>query len=745
MGSVIALSVPCRKVALFQFLQLMSKIAYPGVTVANNSPAYPSIVRVMSAVATSGIMGLLGLLGFHSSITHAADYGVASMGAIGGLHIPSAYTLDNGEAALSLGNHQDPRLGTFRVRENYSLGFGLLPGLEVFGRFAEYQNPPPANYWGFNVAGPRDISANLKWQIPLNAPGLPKIALGATDLSGGAVYFQSYYAVASDTVGPFRWSVGYAREGNKRVPPLSGAFGGVEMRLGQTRATLLAETDGLQKNVGLRYYSEALPWLGHGQIVGSVQRAFGSSLPAAEKTATSWQLSLVVPMGESGAAKKQQELALTRQALRLPALDEEVLPDANTPTMRPTIEDQLAGMARALRSLGFERLRVGVMQDTVVVAYENRRYLHNEVDALGIVLGVVAERAPKHLQQIQAISMKAGQAMTQTTVDRQAMRRFLRSGYAAEVRSSLRVQNSTSLDKGRVSWVDERGVAKTTLLRLELSPLLNNTLGTEYGAFDYSLALKARASTDLWTGATVYADVVQRLANSDSMEPGMVYGGSRHKNGLKTVAVQQSLWLGPTFFASVGVGRFNYAKDDGLEGQAIYYLPWRDDSVQLLGSSMRHRDLVIPRFEQALQAKYRFNLNTNTWLEAGYQRFTDRTSGPTLALRRWFGDTEVQVFARKGGDNTFVGLALSIPLTPRQSMKANWAQVNGTPRIAHGVQTRMANGSGNWVLPNAVAAMNLSFKPEVEHLNAGRLGHAYYGQQLARMREAFLEFAWPVF
>ena len=90
-------------------------------------------------------------------VVQAQGLGVASLGATGGLTIPSAYVVQSGDMALSLGNYQDPRLGTFSRQQNYTLGFGLVPGVEVFGRFAEYQNPGsyPAN--GLQISGPRDI------------------------------------------------------------------------------------------------------------------------------------------------------------------------------------------------------------------------------------------------------------------------------------------------------------------------------------------------------------------------------------------------------------------------------------------------------------------------------------------------------------------------------------------------------------------------------------------------------------
>lgn len=102
---------------------------------------------------------LLALLGIPLAV-HAQEGGVATLGATGGLTIPSAQVLDSGSLALNAGNYQDPQFGPTDRSQNYTVGFGLLPGLELFGRFADYTN-------GRNLfqhkGGIRDISANLKW------------------------------------------------------------------------------------------------------------------------------------------------------------------------------------------------------------------------------------------------------------------------------------------------------------------------------------------------------------------------------------------------------------------------------------------------------------------------------------------------------------------------------------------------------------------------------------------------------
>lgn len=695
----------------------------------------PRSLPFSSLAAT--VMGLAAMC--QTVSVQAQGLGVASLGATGGLTIPSAYVLDSGDMALSLGNYLDPKLGTFGRKQNYTLGLGLLPRVELFGRFAEYTNQRAAPPGAISAFGPRDISANVKWQLPLDVPGFPKLAVGATDLSGGAVYFSSKYAVASDEYGPLRWSLGYAkgksalgRVNGARV--LDGAFGGAEFKLGTTRATVLAETDGTQRHAGLRYYSEALPWLGDGQLVGTLQRSFGATDNVGRAAdATSFNVSLILPLGTNDSARKARADA-AQKPLR-------PIAPAEGGGMTATAEDRMDTLARTLRASGLDRVRVGMLGNELVVEYENYRYLHNEADALGVVLGLAAEYAPPGVARVNALTLKAGLMVFETSVEVAAFRNFLRDGDASRVKDSMGFGRLAGYDGAAVQWASgEAGAAQhRSLLRVELKPLLNYTLGTEYGAFDYSLAANARGTVGLWRGAEVYADVVQRLSNSDNMEPGRLFAGSRHRNGLKTLALQQSFWFGPRLFTSVGVGKYNYS-GLGTEGESILFLPWNEDTMHLKGRSyQRQQDDVQPRRDEAYAAFYRWKFDPQTWVEGGYHQYTDRSTGPSLALTRWFGDVAVQVFARRGGPNTYVGMELSLPLTPRQGMGASPVQLTGTPRYAQSLRTLITNGNNalNWVRPDAVRPVELNYKPEVELLNSGRITPAYIQNQAQRMRESF--------
>ena len=701
--------------------------------------------RRVPLATSAAVAGLL----CHAGAASAQGLGVASIGATGGLTIPSAYVLGSGDLALSFGNYVDPKLGTFSRKQNYTLGIGVIPYVEVFGRFAEYQNPRGALSTGFNINGPRDISANVKLQLPIELQGLPKFAIGATDLSGGAVYFSSKYAVASDEYGPLRWSLGYAQSKpalNQRngARTLDGVFGGAELKLGATRATLLAEHDGTQAHAGLRYYSDVLPWLADSQVVGTLQRSFGAkTITGREADATSFNVSLIIPLGTDERTRQQRANAA---ALPLPALTALAPLDAAAPTdgMVATSEDKLDRLATALRAMGLDRIKVGRLGQQLVVEYENHRYLQNEADALGVVLGLAVELAPEGTTRVHAITRKAGQEVSETSVDVAAYRLFLRDGDAAPVQDTLGFGRLAGYDDNAVNWAaGEAGAGRRqTWLRVELKPLLNYTLGTEYGAFDYSLAAQVRSTVGLWKGAEAYVDVVQQLDNTVNTEPGGVFASSQIKNGVKTVALQQSFWLGPRWFTSVGAGRYNY-RSLGAEGESILFAPWNGDTLHFRGSRLRSQDDVFPRIQEAYSGSYRYRFNSQTWIEAGYQKYTDRSTGPSLAFTRWFGDVAVQVFARKGGNHTFMGLELSLPLTPRQGMGAGPVQVTGTPRFAQSIRTLLTTGGNvaNFVDTNAVRPVNLNYQPEIELLNSGRITPADIKDQVQRMREAFYLYA----
>lgn len=664
---------------------------------------------------------------------HSQGLGISTQGNTGGLTIPSAFVLEEGQLAFSAGNYREPMIRA-ATRRNFNLGIGLFPYLELFGRFAEYTTEQP----GRLRSGLSDLSPNVKLQLPPLLPALPNLAIGANDFAGGAVNFRSVYAVASDQYGPLRWSLGAARgrpirgnEANGRA--FDGVFGGVELLLGGTGLSALAEYDGQQKHAGLRYHSPALASLDGAQFVATLQRSFGASNLAGQNVdASAFSVGMVVPLG------KPDPVAVARQAASvrpLPPLDQPA------GAMVATREDRLESLRRALLAAGLERVRVGTLANNLVVEYENHRYAHNEADAIGIVLGLGAELAPEGIQRAYAVGLKAGLRIAETSVDVPTYRQFLRSGDATNARASLAFDRMPQYQREQVQWLDAAPGGHTPL-RVEISPDVNYTIGTEVAAYDYSLAAQVQAIAPLWEGAELHASYVHRLATSQNAEPGRAFESMRQRNGLKVAALQQSFWLGHHVHASIGVGRYHY-EGLGVQAESTVFMPMGDDVVRLKAGMYDRQPGQSRRAATPVSGSYRWVPSATTWLEAGWQQYSDGSRGPALVFTRWFDDVAVNLFFRRGGDRRFAGLELSVPLTPRRGMAPGAFTLAGTERFARGIRTRLtgSESSANNVMPTAVRDFASDYSAEVRNLNSGRFSQAWYAGQLPRMREAFHTYA----
>jgi hypothetical protein len=657
--------------------------------------------------------------------------GQTTQGNTGGLVIPSADVLPLGSVAASLGNYSEPKLGSFSRRRNFSLGLGLLPNVELFGRFAEFQNPLPDSSF---ANGPRDISANVKVQFPSLWRNAPKFAVGLNDVFGGAVFFKSAYAVLSDQYGPLKWTAGYAWGrpilGNvANGYAFNGVFGGAEAALGSTGFSALAEYDGQQKHAGLRYYSQPIAGLAHAQVVGTLQRSFGATDAAGRPMdRNGFALTLVVPLGQNA-----ERAAHFVPGAPLASLE----PVPRSPAMLPTPEDRLDSLRRALASAGLERVRVGVANRNVIIEYENHRFGQNEADAIGVVLGLAVEHAPTGAKRVSAVTLKAGLPLYETSVGVAEYRNFLRDGDAGFVGGSLAVDRSPSYRGDGVTWIDGAPTPWSPV-RVEIKPEVNYTIATDVGAFDYSAAANVKGIVPLWRGAELYTSYINRLGESENFLPGAIFSGSRLRNGLKAVALEQSFWLGSHVLANFGVGRFRY-ETLGVQAETTIFVPGRDDVVRLQGAGYERlpgegRGQALPT-----SATYRYVHSPSAWLEGGVHQYTDGSRGPSLMLTRWFGDVGVHLFYRKGGSRQFAGLEFSIPLTPRRGMEPGPVIFTGTSEFQLGVRTRLVTGAAtaNTVQSNAVREFQPDYDAENQQLNRGRTSEKYFISQLYRMREAF--------
>jgi hypothetical protein len=655
-----------------------------------------------------------------------------ALGTTGGMAIPHASTMSVGSIAMGLSDAREPQYGPQPRHLNMVLGIGLLPGLEIVGRLAEHASRNE----GFITSGISDLSVNVKYGLTLGRPedGL-RVAAGAQDVGGETGNFRSYYVVATQPWKQWEATLGLGYSSARAPvagskPPLDGVFGGLTWRPtlpaglpvpGQL--LLAAEYDGRQALAGARWVSPTLPALANGRVsVGLHQTlANGAAMPAA----TSWTLGLSLPIGENARGLAAQQPAADRLAALGRAVPEAV---AQSPSA-------LLGEVKArLVALGLEHVRVGRLADGGwAVTYQNLRFGQNEMDALGLVTGVASQAATKEVTRLVVVAMKQGQPVLTLRTEAPAWRDFLRTGATAALRDVTRVMRGNALD-GSVDWLSDQSSGGTRV-QLQISPEVAYTFGTEVGMADYALAGRVQGSIPVWPGAQVVIKAQTGLAASRQAEPGRAFASMRQPEGLQTLALHQTVWLGRQAVVGASIGRFEYSAW-GAEGEAIGFVAGRDDVVRLRARAVIKNDELPQGAELAAAASYRWVGSPNLWAEIGLQRYDDGSAGPTAVVSRWWGDVGTHLFYRKGGWRQYVGIEFSVPLTPRAAPAARTVHIQGSPSWTRGVRTMVANAA-NYVEPRAVRDLQLAWSVETQALNAGRLGPEYVWSQLPRMREAF--------
>jgi hypothetical protein len=178
----------------------------------------------------------------------------------------------------------------------------------------------------------------------------------------------------------------------------------------------------------------------------------------------------------------------------------------------------------------------------------------------------------------------------------------------------------------------------------------------------------------------------------------------------------------------------------GVESESNLFVPGRDDVIRVRGRLLE----LLPQMPLGADAQqwvsYRWVVNPKTWVEAGWQRYGDRSTGPMLTVSRWWGDVGVHLTYRKGGIRQYGGLEVSIPLTPhRTPTLGGRVSVAGAAHWRTGLRTRITDKytAGNWVEPNAVPEYAPAWNLENRILSGGRLGSGYTLANVARLRHAF--------
>ena len=676
---------------------------------------------------------------------------------------------------------------------NFVGGFGLLPNIEVVGRLAA--NSLHSNCFT-QGCGARDLSASFKAGIGLDAANRFRVAAGMTDVGGTVTYFRSYYGVLTYNEGPVELSGGLAKRSGNGVggsrAPLNGPFGSAAW---QPLPLVRGHVEYTDRNAwaGLRLFApdQWLPegWLGS---VGVNQRLTHSTLTAKSW----WSVALSIPLYKvpdlSRGGPRAPLPALGSGQYPLPSYEARALPagavtGAESPAgqavespvgtatavvstlVAPTAaldDDQLVGLAAALKAKGLGDISVGRMPDkSIAVLVNNASYKWNSIDALGVALGTVARTLGTFKAGYRLILTERQIPLVAVTGQTDCLSRWVNNETQNCSAGELSTPGKGALEPlhAGVSWVVQGLQPGWKTVRLGFSPVLRTSFGTELGVLDFSAGANASLTLPLWRGASVeYSRNVPLARTSDYQAQG-AFGNRRVLSATERLALTQTARLPLESWFSLGdeakaaqrglngltvqatVGRVGTVFD-GVHG-AVRWEPGEGlHRLTAQGGIFRNADFnKIGTVNQTLRTarptllNYRYALMpTRTYLEATAGQFMSNDRGLQLGMRQWFSDVAVNLFYRRTsfantGARSFAGIEFSVPIGPRSDYRpSDFFQVGGTQRFSHTVETLV--GGFNFVSPGYGV---LPPVPSIEAtFNSDRASLAYFEDNMRRIRDA---------
>ncbi len=681
------------------------------------------------------------LLGLAAPLTLNAQEVLQSNQAFSGLvFTPNAQIIDPGEFSFTYG-HGTPRSSNIHDLDSLSFSVGLFQGLETNGRIVT--KTYSTNLYTESDGGLRDLSASFKYQIPafwsnwVALDGL-NLAVGMQDIEGAANNFDAKYAVADYSFDflPIRTSLGYgstSAEGNI----LNGPFGGVEIEP-LSFLQLVAEYDSVDYNAMAKVFTPEglLPW--------NMQASLGFMLYSGHDVQNDqqvWQTQFSVPLAGDYVTR---ETKLTNQ---LSLEDKLTIAQANAEVA------SLTTLKQALIDEGFLNIRLGTNDNQLVVTLEDHRYNLNQVDGIGVALGIISslysETNASELgldnDHFTVVTMRNQVPVVKVSASAQAYRTFIRDGGKPEGVAFSTSDFSSVLNNAE--WAGDKiqsGFGRTQLI---LSPGIRYGIATEFGVFDYSLALEANSYTSLWSGAALDIRYVTPISNSDDYDNGR-WKDSSFESEINRAQFHQTvnLPLDLRYQFSYGLAKTNYI---GYKNDLLWYSPqgrhmflgeygqyshedntdkngnpYEDHHIRLVGYTYSHPEW-----------NWQFNVKGG--------EFWKGDKGYEMTTKHWFGDVNIYAtyletkYDTAAESEKFMTLGVAFPLTFWRDMSPGYLQLRGSDQFKFSVQTRIDDSHNNLNNGNGLL-VEFQHRLEREYFNRGRYGSAYFDSQTVRLRNAYL-------
>ncbi|HBG05060.1 MAG: hypothetical protein A2075_16550 [Geobacteraceae bacterium GWC2_58_44] len=671
---------------------------------------------------------------------------LSMQGFTGLLNTPSAQLVEEGTLSFSYSDQTNPewRRSTSRA-DSYFFTTGFFSFLELGGRLTDAPGVM------------RDLSASVKLKVPFIPQGLylPELAIGAVD-EGGTARFRTRYVVATETLWRLRGSVGYGTGPNL----MKGIFGGVEFKA-HDWVYLLAEHDTLMPNAGIKVVTPeffgvpvrlqltAKTSLEHGPK--KFDLAFAVNFPLSFKSSGPEKKGEEPGPGPAGSADPARERAEAAIPAAQPSASPEqdgaaVPPGKRVVTGQAAVNSRhpsLTALRKALTGQGLQDVEVGVQNERdLVIIYENNVFNHNELDALGVVLGFAAAAGGgEELRRVLVVMQRKGIRVLEVAAPLDDLRAFF-AGKESGLEGSLEVA-APSLDDRSVDFVEGKKNGIYFKPALVIWPGLTTFVGTEAGAFDYLLSIKAELLVNFWKGGVTDLRWDFPVSWSRNLEDGRVFRDSRRGSRLERAMQFQAFKLSPSVFGLVGAGKL-INDTYGTLNELIWSSAGGGHRLRF--KQAYGEDAATRERREVYLGSYRYYFGPlDLFAEGTGGRFWGQDIGASLELKRLFGDTSLTAFYKnsrtsRGRHLQSGGMQISFPLTLRKDMKPVLAQVRGTEEWSYTQETVIFSGRNSILMSPVGTDPQTSVNLETTFFNRDRLNRRYILSHLHRLFEAYARF-----
>jgi hypothetical protein len=725
---------------------------------------------------------------FSSSIN---TYGVTGL-----YNIPNADVADFGDFTFSYNDVLDGDFSRdqYTRGENFSFNLGVYSNLEVNLRLLHIYSAQDHQKFVYKDFYVRDLSGNVKWQLPYISSGNWRFAIGSTDIAGLAVNFRRHYAVTSYRLGDFDFSAGYSLNpaGQRRDNGvLKGNFYGVSY---QPRRWLQInaekESSGQRAGVALTW-PEFLGFAGDIHVGGIVYsshkdelRAFniGVTWPIGGRNPGSDRMSaktpsakpsplsadeLVLPINALSSVEREIQLQTLSTARHTrpaqlsigfvsdqPDIEKAHPVAQQTFTKKPEVSNAshyktntALSLRNALEAAGLDRVHIGVdHRNTMVIVYDNRLHNWSQVLALGALLKTLGESSfIDAFDTVEIYTQNLGVILLGTSIQVRDLKIITRNAARispAGVQSYIKFKQANRYPSA--DWFfDPRTNEK---LAVTLTLAYRAYYGTEWDNWDYSMALRPIFRLPLWRGAHVSNVYHVGSQHSHNFKDDRIFSSRTFEDQLNELMIHQTAHpypgLANTLSAgqlSMGTSKFkgwmNQGEYQAFEGHGRLY--WRQGSM-----TEDTHSITLDYNAVGVEANWQ-SRNLTLGIQAG--RYIEDDKSRIYYGRARLGNAVVGLGLTQS-DITWkrVDVTLMFPLGPRKNYALGPVTVGGDPLWFTGMGTVLDNPiapHNNLIDINpgyklVGASLGNSFNQAIHLFDNGRLTPAYMQNNLNKLLDA---------